>query len=176
MDTPPLAFVADHQTPGQKTGRQPKPNMRRRTTKPGQSGNPLDGGLLVNRQNEARKARFDELCAAFGGEFPNTTPFELVLISSAADLLERSERRTHCNTVSAPLSRNALRITDKLRAERRQREARQASAAVIQLQAQARGHAVARALGSHFFVGRDGGAAGITVINTVYVGARINRY
>ena len=88
MDTPPLAFVADHQTPGQKTGRQPKPNMRRRTTwKPGQSGKPLDGGLLVKRQNEARKARYGELCAAFVGEFPNPTPFELALISSAADLL-----------------------------------------------------------------------------------------
>jgi hypothetical protein len=88
MDTPPLAFVAEHQTPGQKTGRQSKPNMRRRTTwKPGQSGKPLDGGLLVKRQNEARKARYDELCAAFAGELPNPTPFELALISSAADLL-----------------------------------------------------------------------------------------
>jgi len=173
MDTPPLTFVADHQTPGQKTGRQPKPNMRRRTTwKPGQSGNPLDGGLLVKRQNEVRKARFDELCAAFGGEFPNTTPSELVLISSAADLFERSIRRTHSNTVSAPLSRNALRITDKLRAERRQREARQASAAVISYQRKLEG-AAARALGSHFFVGR--GAAGITVINTVYDSARIGQ-
>jgi hypothetical protein len=53
-------------------------------------------------------------------------------------MLERAERRSHSNTIAASLSRNALRIIDKLQAERRQREADRPVPTLAELQRRSR--------------------------------------
>ena len=101
-----------------------KPNSRLRRSnnwKPGQSGNPLGKAVIAYRSAE-HDTRRDELAAAIASDFPNPTPFELALIRTAADLLERSENRA-ANHTSLRMANSAVRIIGKIRDARAARPA-----------------------------------------------------
>ena len=96
--------------------------MANRTSfKPGQSGNPL-GGAILKQRNEAQRRRHAELRAAVASEFPGElTTFEAVLVDQAADALERAERGGDNNRVR--LVRLALQVMGRIRQGRTEKAA-----------------------------------------------------
>jgi hypothetical protein len=99
------------------------PEQRRSNNWPkGVSGNP-QGRALGMARTTAQLARRDELAAALATEFPDATAFELALIGTAADMLERSEHKAS-NGQSVRMAGTALRIIDRIRDARRTRPAK----------------------------------------------------
>jgi hypothetical protein len=98
------------------------PEQRRSNNwKPGTSGNPL-GKALGQHRLVVQIARRDELAAALATEFPDATAYDLALIRSAADLLERAEHKA-ANLASTRMTNSAMRILDRIRDARRARPA-----------------------------------------------------
>jgi hypothetical protein len=107
---------------GSEQASKPRHPMANRTSfKPGQSGNPL-GGAILKQRNEAQRRRHAELRAAVASEFPGElTTFEAVLVDQAADALERAERGGDNNRVR--LVRLALQVMERIRQGRTEKAA-----------------------------------------------------
>jgi hypothetical protein len=101
-------------------GAGPSPYRNHTSWKPGQSGNPL-GGALVKQRNEAQCKRHAELRAAIEAEFPDPNGLERALIDQCADLFERSGRGGDNQKVR--LARLAIQFLQQLRERRRERAA-----------------------------------------------------